>query len=77
MDNNFTNLIDISTKVKVSTVQNNNATEFGKQNMFDNNEDTAWYSDQGKFQYVFIFFDNPVEICSIELTASGGFCPKV
>jgi hypothetical protein len=78
-NSNFTpeNLIDEKIKVKVSSVQNNNSSEFGKQFMFDNNDDTSWYSDQGKFQYVFLFFDTPVEISKIELTGSGGFCPKV
>lgn len=71
------NLIDEKVKVKVSSVQNNNISEFGKQFMFDNNEDTSWYSDQGKFQYVFLFFESPIEIAKIELIASGGFCPKV
>jgi hypothetical protein len=71
------NLIDSTTKVKISSVQNNNTTDFGKQNMFDNNDDTSWYSEQGKFQYVFLFFDKPCEISRIELTGSGGFCPKV
>jgi hypothetical protein len=76
--NNF-NLIDIdnSTKVKVSSVFNNNTVDNGKQNMFDGNDDTSWYSDQGKFQYVFICFDNPGRIDRIEITGSGGFCPKV
>jgi hypothetical protein len=78
-ENMFTpvNLIDSKTKIKISTVFNNNTTNFGKQNMFDNCDDTSWYSDQGKFQYVFLFFDTPCEISRVELTASGGFCPKV
>ncbi len=77
MENELINLYDSKTKVKVSTVFNNNSAEFGKQNMFDGNEDTSWYSDQAKFQYVFLFFDDPVNIHKIEITASGGFCPKV
>jgi hypothetical protein len=66
-----------SIKVKVSSVQNNNSSQYGKQFMFDNNDDTAWYSEQGKFQYVMVFFPSPCNISKIELTGSGGFCPKV
>lgn len=76
MDNLF-NLIDSNTKCKVSTVLNNNSSDFGKQNMFDNRSDTSWYSDQAKFQYVFLFFESPIEVREIEITCSGGFCPKV
>lgn len=73
----ITNMIDAKTKVKVSSVYNSNSTQNGKQNMFDNNEDTSWYSDQGKIQYIFLCFDDPINISNIELTGSGGFCPKV
>lgn len=76
-DNSTINLLTTTSKLKVSTVLNNNTVENGKQNMLDGNEDTSWYSDQGKFQYIFICFDYPVYIKEIELTGSGGFCPKV
>jgi hypothetical protein len=71
------NLCDENMKCKVSTTLNGNVTNFGKQHMFDQNMDTSWYSDQAKFQYVFLFFDAPVKVERIELTCSGGFCPKV
>ncbi len=80
MDSNFqalTSLVDDNTKCKVSTTLNGNVTEFGKQHMFDGQEDSSWYSDQAKFQYVFLFFDSPVQVERIEITCSGGFCPKV
>jgi hypothetical protein len=73
----FSNVIDSATKCKVSTVLNNNTADFGKQNMFDGLSDTSWYSDQAKFQYIFLFFDSPIKIKQIEITCSGGFCPKV
>lgn len=71
------NLIDQNTKCKVSTVLNSNTSEFGKQNMFDNRTDTSWYSDQAKFQYIFLFFESPIKVSQIDITCSGGFCPKV
>jgi hypothetical protein len=77
MEDNRMNLIDSKTKVKISSVYNNNSAQNGKQNMFDNNEDTSWYSDQGKIQYVFLCFDDSVDVNMIEITGSGGFCPKV
>jgi|LauGreDrversion4_2_1035121.scaffolds.fasta_scaffold287418_4 hypothetical protein len=73
----FSNVIDSLTKCKVSTVLNNNTTDFGKQHMFDGLSDTSWYSDQAKYQYIFLFFDVPVKVKQIEITCSGGFCPKV
>jgi hypothetical protein len=73
----ISNLINSETKCKVSTVLNNNNTEFGKHHMFDGLSDSSWYSDQAKFQYVFLFFEKPVNVKLIELTCSGGFCPKV
>ena len=77
MEDTLTNIIDSRTKVKVSSVYSNNTLQNGKQNMFDNNEDTSWYSDQGKVQYIFLCFDEAKNISKIEVTGSGGFCPKV
>ena len=77
MEDTLTSIIDSRTKVKVSSVYSNNTIQNGKQNMFDNSEDTSWYSDQGKLQYVFLCFDDPQYINKIEVTGSGGFCPKV
>jgi hypothetical protein len=64
-------------RIKISSVLSNNATEFGKHFMLDGNDDTCWNSDQGKFHYVFICFDQPYNVRQIQLTSSGGFCPKV
>lgn len=64
-----------STRIKVSTTMK--GSEYIKSNMLDNNEETAWYSDQGKFQYIYLFFDNDVSVSSIDVTFCGGFCPKV
>ena len=46
------------------------------ENMFDNNPETSWYSSQGKFQYICVFFDQSVSIYEILITFSGGFSPK-
>ena len=63
------------TRVKVSS-NIKGSTEYKKENMFDENPQTSWYSDQGKFQYIFIFFNEKVQINQIEITFDGGFSPK-
>ncbi len=73
----YQNLLSENRKVKVSSVLNNNTVENGKDNMFDGNDDTSWYSNEGKFQYICLFFDKPSEVKEIQITSSGGFCPKV
>lgn len=64
-------------KVKVSSVLNNLSSENGKQFLNDGNDETCWTSNQGKFQYIFACYDSDVTIKKIEITCSGGFCPKV
>ena len=71
------NLIKKDTRVKVSTTLFNNTVDYGKQLMFDGNEDTCWNSAEGSLQYVFIVFGNSVKISKIEIIFQGGFCPKV
>ena len=63
------------TRLKVSS-NIKGSTEYKKENIFDNNPETSWYSDQGKFQYIFIFFNEKVQINQIEITFDGGFSPK-
>jgi hypothetical protein len=73
-----TNNTEIKIKnVKVSTTLFNNTTEYGKQLMFDNKDDTCWNSAEGQLQYMFFVLDELREINRIELTCQGGFCPKV
>ena len=71
------NLINKDTRVKVSTTLFNNATEYGKQLMFDGKEDTCWNSAEGNLQYVFLVFEKLVKINKVEIIFQGGFCPKV
>jgi hypothetical protein len=63
--------------VKVSSTLFNNTTEYGKQLMFDNKEDTCWNSAEGSLQYIFIILNEFCEINKIELICQGGFCPRV
>lgn len=63
--------------IKISSVLNKDATQYGKLLMFDGNEDSCWNSDQGNAQYILVLFDNLCNISEINITGSGGFCPKV
>ncbi len=77
--NDFLNVFDakICNKVKVSSVMNNLSSENGKQFLNDGRDDTCWSSAEGKFQYIFSCFDLKTKIKTIEITCSGGFCPRV
>ena len=74
-NNNLSVLTSKETRVKVSS-NIKGSTEYKKENMFDDDPQSAWYSDQGKFQYIFIFFEEKVEIKEIQITFDGGFSPK-
>jgi hypothetical protein len=63
--------------VKVSSTLFNNTTEYGKQLMFNNKDDTCWNSAEGQLQYIYLVLDNLTTVNRIELTCQGGFCPKV
>jgi len=56
---------------------NNLSSENGKQFLNDGRDDTCWSSAEGKFQYIFACFEFPAKIKSLEITCSGGFCPRV
>ena len=75
-DSNCYILTNQSTRLKVSSTLPGNSGEYSKQNMLDNNPQTSWYSNQGKFQYICLFFDDIISINEIIITFSGGFCPK-
>ncbi len=79
MSNDLINLFapKICNKIKVSSILNNLSSENGKQFLNDGCEDTCWSSNQGKIQYIYACFDSKSIIKRIEITCSGGFCPKV
>ena len=75
MDSTNNELTNGKTRLKVSSTLK--GSEYVKQNIFDGNNDTAWHSDQGKFQFVYIFFEEAVDVNEVDITFCGGFCPKV
>ncbi|KAJ1531059.1 hypothetical protein ONE63_005888 [Megalurothrips usitatus] len=58
---------------KVSSVLNKDAKQFGKKNMFDNNDETCWNSDQGTPQFISILLPTEEDIDKIEIQFQGGF----
>ena len=59
-------------KCKVSSTQEGSG-NFSKQHMFDENEDTCWYSKPGPNQWIVLAFDKPVVLAEIRIMFQGGF----
>ena len=68
-------LTNKDTRVKVSSTLKGSP-ENTKEKLFDDNLETSWYSNQGKSQYIYVYFDNPVKIREINFTFDNGFAPK-
>ena len=68
-------LTNNKTKIKVSSTLKGSK-EYLKENILDNNPQTSWYSDQGKFQYIYLFFEKKINFNEINITFHGGFSPK-
>ncbi|KAF0977466.1 hypothetical protein FDP41_003458 [Naegleria fowleri] len=67
---------DLIANYKVSSVLNKNSKEFGKQHLFDGNDETCWNSHQGKPQYIYLEFKQPVNIAKVHMIFQGGFVGK-
>lgn len=78
----FTNMTSIlltgnnKQKCKVSSTLNKSI-EFSSKNMFDNDINTCWNSDQGSPQSILIDFQRLVKIQFINITFQGGFVGQV
>ncbi|KAK1805920.1 hypothetical protein P4O66_012966 [Electrophorus voltai] len=66
-------VISNNTQCRVSSVLNRDVKQFGKQFMFDANEETCWNSDQGKSQWVVLEFPAPVRVSELRVQFQGGF----
>ncbi|CAK8698634.1 unnamed protein product [Clavelina lepadiformis] len=63
-------------KVRVSSVLNRDTKQYGKQMMFDQNEDTCWNSDQGDIQWLKIRLGKSYDVTTnyeLILQFQGGF----
>ncbi|KAH8402268.1 hypothetical protein KR009_010887, partial [Drosophila setifemur] len=58
---------------RVSSVLNKDVKQYGKQFMFDMNEDTSWSSDEGAPQWITVVLQNPQNIRGFSFQFQGGF----
>ena len=72
---NIVCLTNKDTRVKVSSTLKGSP-QNTKDKLFDGKMETSWYSNQGKVQYIYVYFDEPVKIKEIEITFDGSFGPK-
>ena len=75
VENNLICLTNKDTRVKVSSTLKGYP-ENTKDKLFDGKIDTSWYSNQGKLQYIYVYFDEPVKIKEINFNFDGSFGPK-
>ncbi|CAG5132213.1 unnamed protein product [Candidula unifasciata] len=61
---------------RVSSVLNKDTKQFGKNNLFDNSEETCWNSDQGSPQWILLEFGEEVCVKEIHIQFHGGFVGK-
>uniref|UniRef100_U3JA17 Nuclear receptor 2C2-associated protein n=1 Tax=Anas platyrhynchos platyrhynchos TaxID=8840 RepID=U3JA17_ANAPP len=61
----------------VSSVLNRDVKQFGKQHMFDANEETCWNSDQGARQWVALDFPHTVKVSQLHIQFQGGFSSRL
>ena len=73
--NNVICLTNKDTRVKVSSTLKGSP-ENTKDKLFDGKIETSWYSNQGKLQYIYVYFDEPVKIKEINFNFDGSFGPK-
>ena len=74
-NNNLICLTNKNTRVKVSSTLKGSP-ENTKDKLFDGKVETSWYSNQGKIQYIYVYFDEPVKIKEINFNFDGSFGPK-
>ena len=74
-ENTIICLTNKDTRVKVSSTLKGSP-ENTKDKLFDGKVETSWYSNQGKLQYIYVYFDEPVKIKEINFNFDGIFGPK-
>ncbi|XP_017147598.1 nuclear receptor 2C2-associated protein isoform X2 [Drosophila miranda] len=69
--------MNVLTKVnytcRVSSVLNKDVKQYGKQYMFDTNDDSAWSSAEGTPQWIILTLDEPRTVSGVSLQFQGGF----
>ena len=59
-------------RCRVSSTQEGSG-NFSKHHMFDESEDTCWYSKQGVCQWIILTFERPVVLTHMRIMFQGGF----
>ncbi|XP_027706997.1 nuclear receptor 2C2-associated protein isoform X2 [Vombatus ursinus] len=65
-------LVCSQTVSRVSSVLNRDVKQFGKKNLFDEQDETCWNSDQGSSQWVMLEFPQPVRVSQVQIQFQGG-----
>ncbi|XP_037811529.1 nuclear receptor 2C2-associated protein [Lucilia sericata] len=63
-------------KCSVSSVLNKDTKQHGKQFLYDQQDDTAWSSNEGIPQWIAIEFEEPQTVKSFSFQFQGGFAAK-
>ncbi|XP_073847467.1 nuclear receptor 2C2-associated protein [Musca autumnalis] len=63
-------------KCSVSSVLNKDTKQHGKQFLYDEQDDTAWSSNEGTPQYIHIEFEELQQISAFSFQFQGGFAAK-
>ncbi|CAH1393740.1 unnamed protein product [Nezara viridula] len=71
----FVNM-ELIESVAVSSVLNKDVKQFGKQNMFDESDETCWNSDQGSPQWVKVKLREETDVKFFTIQFQGGFTAK-
>ncbi|XP_034652085.1 nuclear receptor 2C2-associated protein isoform X2 [Drosophila subobscura] len=66
-------LTNVKFTCRVSSVLNKDVKQYGKQYMFDQNDDTSWSSDEGTPQWIIMTLDEPQTVTGLCLQFQGGF----
>uniref|UniRef100_A0A4X2MEL0 Nuclear receptor 2C2 associated protein n=1 Tax=Vombatus ursinus TaxID=29139 RepID=A0A4X2MEL0_VOMUR len=69
-------LVCSQTVSRVSSVLNRDVKQFGKKNLFDEQDETCWNSDQGSSQWVMLEFPQPVRVSQVQIQFQGGFASR-
>ncbi|XP_005090226.1 nuclear receptor 2C2-associated protein isoform X2 [Aplysia californica] len=71
-----TSITDKISRTRVSSVLNRDVKQFGKQFLFDGDDETCWNSDQGSPQWILLEFEEEVSVSEIHVQFQGGFSGK-
>lgn len=60
-------------RLRVSSVLNDDSRAYGRQHLLDDRDDTCWNSAAGAEQYVLVQLEGPAAVHQVQLMFQGGF----